>query len=123
MALSFAAQLQAWANKTEQKLEDVDRAFKLELFNQVVRTTRVDTGRLRGNWQVTTGAPARGQLERFQKAGGLSSIEVAKIQPFSSTWLSNNLPYARIWEQRDGMVGGALAMARRALAKAVQDVS
>lgn len=120
---SFAAQLQAWANKTERRLEDVDRAFKLELFNQVVLTTRVDTGRLRGNWQVSTGAPAVTEIERFQKAGGLQAGEVAKIQPFSSTWLSNNLPYAMVWEQRDGMVGGAVAMAQRALAKAVQDVT
>lgn len=118
---SFGAQLQAFADKTGEKLENVDRAFKIGLFDRVVSNTRVDTGRLRGNWQVTTDTPAVGELDRLQPAGGLSPAEAAKVQPFSLTILSNNLPYAMHWEEQDAMIGRAVADAMRQLEKAVRE--
>lgn len=134
---SFGAQLQAWARKTENKIEDVDRAFKLELFGMVVQRTRVADpstwkrpdptyigGTMRGNWQVTTGAPARTFIEgRRNQTPALPASEAGKIQPFSSTWLTNNTPYVMVWEENDAMVGASIADARRILAKAVSDVT
>lgn len=119
---SFGAQLQAFARKTEEKLEDVDVAFKLSLFNRVSALTRVDTGRMRGNWQVTTGAPAQTEIERLRpRAATIAPNEAAKIKPFSATYLTNNVPYAPIWEERDGMMGRAIADARRILEEQVRD--
>ncbi|MEO1108264.1 MAG: hypothetical protein AAFX90_10110 [Pseudomonadota bacterium] len=132
---SFAAQLKAFAEKTEQKLEDVDRAFKLELFTLVVQRTRVADpstwkrpdpnylgGTMRGNWQVTSGAPAASFLEGVRNTGiALPATQVGQIEPFSSTWLTNNTPYVLVYEELDAMVGASLADARRILAEAVQD--
>lgn len=116
---SFAAQLHAFAEKTSEKLEDVDRAFKIGLFNRAVINTRVDTGRLRGNWQVSNGAPASGETGRFQRIGGLEPSEAAKIQPFSVTYLTNNVPYAIVWEERDGITGRAILESTTALTEAL----
>lgn len=119
----FGADLKRFADKTEEKLEDVDVAFKLGLFNRVVLNTRVDTGRMRGNWQVSTGAPAGGETGRLQSEANtvLDASEAARIAPFSATYLTNNVPYAFVWEERDGMMGRAIAEARQILEEAVRD--
>lgn len=119
----FAADLKRFADKTEEKLEDVDVGFKLGVFNRVVLNTRVDTGRMRGNWQVSTGAPAGGETGRLQSEANtfLDAGESAKIQPFSATYLTNNVPYAIVWEERDGMMGRAIAEARQVLEEVARD--
>lgn len=130
---SFGEQLNAFAEKTGERLEDVDRAFKISLFGRVVRRTRVADplswkrpdptylgGTMRGNWQISTGRPIAEFIEgRRNLTAVLPASETGKIQAFSSTWLSNNTPYARYYEEIDGMVGGAIADAKRALAEAV----
>jgi len=123
VADNFGAQLKAFADKTGEKLEDVDRGFKLALGNRLVLNTRVDTGRLRGNWQVTTGAPAQGETGRLQSEANsaLNASEAARIAPFSVTYFTNNVPYAFVWEERDGITGRAIADARRVLDEAVRD--
>ena len=73
------------------------RKLALQVLRGVVLKTPVDTGRARGNWQVTIGAPAESQLDTTDKAGG-STIskglaELAQYHPFLSIWVSNNLPY------------------------------
>ncbi|WP_299945354.1 hypothetical protein [uncultured Ruegeria sp.] len=132
---SFGAQLQAFAEKTDNKLQDVDRAFKLELFGMIVGRTRVADpstwkrpdpdylgGTMRGNWQVTTDVPAQTFIEGQRNTSfALPADEAGKIEPFSSTWLSNNTPYVLVWEETDAMVGASLADARRLLAEAVAD--
>lgn len=130
---SFGAQLKAFADKTQEDLGDVDRAFKLGLFGRVVQRTRVADpaswkrpdptylgGTMRGNWQVTTGAPAGSFKEGSRNTGtALPASEAAKIKPFSATFLTNNTPYVLVWEERDAMVSLAMADARRQLEQAV----
>ena len=120
MANTFVRDIRAFAEKTEETLEDVDRGFKLAILTDVVRNTRVDTGRLRGNWQVSTGSPAAGETGRLQpQSPAPSPEEVAKILPFSSTWFTNNVPYAVVWEERDGMLGLAIANAQANLRRVI----
>lgn len=134
---TLGEQLRAFADKTGEKLEDVDRGFKLSLFNRVVRRTRVADpstwkrpdptylgGTMRGNWQVTTGSPAGAFLEGRRVTEGNFTLlpeEAGKITAFSSTWLTNNTPYVRVWEEVDGMLGLGIADARRILDEAVRD--
>lgn len=118
----FGAQLRAFAEKTGERLEDVDVGFKLSVFNRAVSYTRVDTGRMRGNWQVSTGAPARGETGKLQPVSvALDPAEAAKILPFTVTYLSNNVPYILVWEEQDGMAARAIADARAILNEAVRD--
>ena len=86
------------------------RAVKIALFNGVIRDTRVDTGRLRGNWQTTTGTPAEGDIPRLDKEGTAAEADVvAGVKEDTIDFLTNNLPYAEVWEQRDGMVARNVA--------------
>jgi len=87
------------------RIEKLQRAAVLELFSSVIKSTPVDTGRLRGNWQATMGAPASGVVEVLAGATtpkGTVPPElesqvgavVAKLSGDGSVYLANNLPYA-----------------------------
>jgi hypothetical protein len=90
------------------------RAVKIALFNGVIRDTRVDTGRLRGNWQTTTGQEAGGTLERLDPSGAQAQSEViATVKADTVDYLTNNLPYSEVWEERDGMVARNVARIER----------
>lgn len=133
---SFGQQLRSFAEKTGEKLEDVDVGFKLGLFGRVVKRTRVADplswkrpdptykgGTMRGNWQVTTGAPAQNFIVgRLNTTPALPATEAAQIQPFSVTWLTNNTPYVLVYEEKDAMVASARADALRILAAEVGKV-
>lgn len=102
------------------EVDEVIRATKIALFNGVIRDTRVDTGRLRGNWQTTTGYPAGGDLERLDPTGAAAMQDVmAGVKPDTVDFLTNNLPYAEVWEERDGMVARNAARIERNLKEAV----
>ena len=95
-------------------LDQVARGVKIKLFNGVIRDTRVDTGRLRGNWQTTTGRPAVGEIDRLDPAGTKASEEAAgTVKGDTIDWLTNNLPYAATWEMRDGMIDKNVARLAR----------
>jgi hypothetical protein len=94
------------------EVDQVIRAVKISLFNGVIRDTRVDTGRLRGNWQTTTGTEATGTLERFGESGSMAEV-AATVRPDTVDYLTNNLPYSEVWEQQDGMVARNVARIER----------
>jgi len=90
--MSFSADLAAFAAKSGESLDKTVRMVTLELFGSVIRSTPVDTGRARGNWQTTVQSPASDEVDRPQSmaeaelsanAGGVGSV----------TYLANNLPY------------------------------
>lgn len=101
MPSTFAAGVKKWADKTLVNFEALRRATILELFSSVVLDTPVDEGRLRGNWQITSGRPASGEVEITDPEG---NVTISKIQAFVGadknpttdkvTLLTNNLPYA-----------------------------
>lgn len=94
-----------WVKKTNRNLDETVRAIKISLFNGVIMDTRVDTGRLRGNWQTSTGQANPNVIGRLDKLGAQAKSEVEKtIKGDTVDYLSNNLPYAQVWEERDGMV-------------------
>lgn len=95
---SFSLSLATFARKYEEKAETLVKAVALDVLKTIVLRTPVDTGRARGNWQVTIGVPATGRLERLDKQGaaaiasGSSAVAGFKVGP--TIWLVNNLPYA-----------------------------
>lgn len=103
-----------------QEVDEVIRAVKISLFNGVIRDTRVDTGRMRGNWQTTTGSPAVSDIPRLDKSGSSAQAEVrATVKSDTVDFLTNNVPYVEIWEQRDGMVAKNVARIERNIREAV----
>lgn len=127
--MSFAVDLTNYAKKTNATLDEAARAITISLFNGVIRDTRVKTGRLRGNWQTSLDQPERGTIEREDKIpqgadGGDAQADVINtVQSGAVNYLTNNLPYAEVWEQRDGMVARNAARIERTVAEEVRRVS
>ena len=96
-------------------LATISRTVPLRVFSAVARDTRVDTGRLRGNWQVAVGAPVLTETDRHDKNEGapLAATEAAKVEKFALNYLTNNLVYAPVWEEKDAMVSRAVADFKR----------
>jgi len=115
----FQADIERFAKALKQDLDTVTRAVIVELFNGIIRDTRVDTGRLRGNWQVSLDNPVTTQTDRLDTVpqgspGGSAQADVlATVQAGRVNWLSNNLPYAEVWEERDGMARRNIARLER----------
>lgn len=106
--MSFSSDVKAFARKTGMGLDKTSRAIKISLFTGIIKDTRVDTGRLRGNWQTSTGTPKFTAVERLFPNGTpestLTQEVISNVQAFSIDYMTNNLPYAQVWEERDGMV-------------------
>lgn len=119
---TFGSDLRKIAEARKLDLETVSRGFTLRLFDAVVRDTRVDTGRLRGNWNAATGTIDRTTTEAVDKrpGGGLRSEMRAKVSPLALNTLSNSLPYAVVWEEKDGMIARAVADFERLLRAEVE---
>lgn len=69
----------------------------LEALTRVVLKTPVDTGRARGNWQVSIGSPRRGTLQLKDKAGtstiNKGTAKIVGAPMFPMICLTNNLEY------------------------------
>ena len=109
------------------KVRDLRDAAAFEAVATVVRMTIVDTGRAKGNWQVTAGQPAEGHTEDTDKSGaatlGAAQAAVSAARnPWTPIWLHNGLPYIKNMDlglknfSRTGalhMVDAAVARVRR----------
>lgn len=89
--------------------------LKFDTFIDVIKRTRVDEGRLRGNWQISEGSPETGVVDvtNTLAEGQVPTELAAAIQkgstPEGVTYFVNNLPYAKVYEEKDAMVGAAVA--------------
>lgn len=96
--MSFVASLSSFSKGTKDKVQRIRRGVTIKLFNAVILDTPVDTGRLRGNWQLTEQSPATEQLELFDKSGAAAMTKVqagvAASTGETTLYLTNNLPYA-----------------------------
>jgi len=102
------------ASKMGADVDTLVLAVKLEIFSGVISDTRVDTGRLRGNWQTTNDSPAMTQTERLDRSGASAIAEAQRnIKPDTVDYLTNNQPYTEVWEERDGMVARNVARVER----------
>ena len=100
----FEIGLLRWAEeRVPEDVRDLRDAIALEALRGVVTLTPVDTGRLRGNWQLGVGyAPEGHDPERLDPGGadtiraGQDTLEVArqaKGNPYSPVWIHNGVPY------------------------------
>jgi hypothetical protein len=126
--MSFDVDLSKFINKTNQSADKIIRSIKLDLFSSVIIATRVDTGRLRGNWQTSTGSPILSTTERLDKTeqgvGGGAAIEdvMSTVQGYTVDYMTNNLPYAAVYEEKDGMIAKNMARIERIVKESVKDL-
>lgn len=128
--MSFASDMEAYAKKAGASLEETSRAIVLELFGSVIKDTPVDTGRAKGNWQTTIGAPASGTVDRLGESEAIADVsqQTASFGAGKVIYLSNNLPYIyRLeydgWSDQApaGMVRKNIARIQQIVAKAARD--
>lgn len=121
--MSFSTDMMKYAKKTIEDAGKVSRATKLALFSGVIDDTRVDTGRLKGNWQTSTGAPKMTEIDRLDKSGEETTKEAMdNVTAFGVDYMTNNLPYAVVYEEKDGMVAKNMARVERNLKEVVSNV-
>ena len=105
----FSMEIGQISKRIKMRTDKVAKGIKIELFGSVIMDTRVDTGRLRGNWQTQEGSPIMTETDRKDKLGTSARGEVARKTGSGVTYLTNNLPYAKRWEDEDAMVGKNVA--------------
>ena len=91
--MTFSADIARFAEKAGESLDRTVRMVTLELFSAVIKSTPVDEGRARGNWQTTTGSPASGELDIRSEAATLAELKANVGGAGKVTYLANNLPY------------------------------
>lgn len=94
--MGFSDDVRRFTTKTTEAHNKITRVATLELFRGVILATPVDTGRARGNWQTTVGAPAGTETRREDPSGTQAIAEVMANTPDGAgqeVFLSNSLPY------------------------------
>lgn len=126
--MSLSAAIKRFQANLPPATEKEFRQIVLAVANQAIRNTPVDTGRLRGNWQIgfneyPSGTPYRvGEV----RTGSEQRAETASLRRVARkankglrtqsryAYIANNLPYATAVES-----GGPTNRPRRMLARAV----
>jgi len=129
--MSVQAAINAFNAKVE-KLSNKEFRFRcIQITNEAVRNTPVDTGRLRANWQIGFGYSPN-SLIQFKGGTDKQANEAAADQSAAGRlraaeqespgatvcYITNNLPYAHSVES-----GGPTNKPRRMLARAILRVS
>jgi len=101
--MTFAQQMEAFAKKTNNKIEDVVGAVCFQLSESIVLRTPVDTGRARANWIPSLNNVSRETSDETDKTDDASPT-LNKVKPFAEKsagkifYLINNLPYIKVLE-------------------------
>lgn len=117
--MSFKSDMARATRKIEQAHDQIVRTATLDFFSGTIKSTPVDTGRARGNWQTSVGTPVDGTLERDDPGGSAAIAEVTAKTPNGAgqeTFMSNNLPYIESLENGNSQQAPA-GMARINLAR------
>ncbi|EDQ2321255.1 HK97 gp10 family phage protein [Salmonella enterica subsp. enterica] len=96
--MSFTLDVKAFCEKAKKNPETVMRAVSLKLFSAIIKSSPVDTGRFRGNWQTTGATPATGLIAGVDPTGNKAVNNASTYIGSTPNWyeftLTNNLPYA-----------------------------
>lgn len=103
--MSFSSDIEGFAKRAGATVDETLRAVALELFGSVIKDNPVETGRAKGNWQTTIGAPASGEVDRLGDSAALAEMRsvTAQFSAGKTIYLTNNLPY--IWKLEYGGYG------------------
>jgi len=119
--MTFAADMQAISKRIDATLEEFGRAVKIAAFSQVIDNTRVDTGRMKGNWLLTENRPASMQFTSVDPSGSRTKADIrGNAMGISDSYLTNNLPYAPIWDEKDAIRARVLVNIQRNIRNAAR---
>lgn len=92
----WSLDLSKYCDKQKHKIKEVRKAYAFGVYSSIVKKTPVDTGRARGNWQITVGQPAEGTTD--EKRTTPKKNAVPDVQGDESIFITNNLPYITMLE-------------------------
>jgi hypothetical protein len=111
------------ADRVRKRLIDMSekaiRQAAIQVVDNATNMTRVDTGRLRGNWQVTLNIPAINQLDTTGSNMSAVRSNIGSYTVRDVMYVSNNLAYAAVWELEDAMLLTSIGMWNQLLTAAV----
>ncbi|KAA8712945.1 hypothetical protein [Pseudomonas cannabina] len=94
---SFAETLAAFSESTKAVIDEVFRSVVIEIGTSVVVLSPVDTGRFKGNWQLTIDQPSSQSLDKYDKAGHETIAELVaqanQLEAGQVAYIVNNLVY------------------------------
>lgn len=98
MASGWSIDPSVFMNQVEEDVGKKLRFISLQLLNEIVSRSPVDTGRFRANNQVSIGSPEYSTTDTTDKNGSVTlqqgSAVIAQGKPYSVIYIQNNLPYA-----------------------------
>lgn len=98
MANGWSIDPSVFMNQVEEDVGKKLRFISLQLLNEIVSRSPVDTGRFRANNQVSIGSPEYGTTDTADKNGSATfqqgSAVIVQGKPYSVIYIQNNLPYA-----------------------------
>ena len=99
----FNREVSQFARSIPEKVTELQRKIVLEALGRIVQKTPVDTGRARGNWQVTFEAASQQVLTDTDPQGS-ATVEkalaiLAGLPAFSVVHITNNLDYILFLEE------------------------
>lgn len=113
MAL-FEDVINRWVEETEEDVKSILQTIVFRIGREVVTLSPVDTGRFKGNWQLTIGSPATGSLLRYDQSGGITIGDMQRVvrtlTPGQVAYIQNtveygyDLEYGSSKQAPDGMV-------------------
>lgn len=123
----WSLDLVKYADTKKMQIDTVRKKVAMSIFTQVVQKTPVDTGRARGNWQISVGEDTTSTTDRKdkKKKGAKPSFlsdEAGKLNACKgdeTIYISNNLPYIQKLEYGsskqapNGIVGITMANVQR----------
>lgn len=99
----FNADVAKFAEKLlPQQVVALQKKLVIDIVTGAILLTPVDTGRARGGWQVTEGAPTDRDSGRVDKTGAATiaaaTIAAARLKPFGIAFVQNNVAYVPFLE-------------------------
>lgn len=117
-ATAFNASIERFKTRiTGDQFTDFYRRLALGLLQKIVMATPVDTGRARGNWQVTITTPPRREVDGWQGRDPIvaGTNTISQLRSLRVVYIANHVPYIVYLERGSsrrapqGMVAAALA--------------
>lgn len=112
--MDFLDTIYEWIEETETKIDDVLQTIVLKIGNSVVTLSPVDTGRFKGNWQLSIDTGTSASILRYDQEGNTTLADMAsKVNTFTAgqvAYIQNHVIYGQDLEQGysrqapDGMV-------------------
>lgn len=99
----FTAKLDAFDAAIRVAHADQLRDKAMDLMGRLVRGSPVKTGRFKGNWLASVSTPALAEMDTVDPGGQATIVRADAVlrdpKPFSSVYLTNNVPYAKRLEE------------------------